>query len=83
MQRVPPAKRERFPMEFETTSNGFILKVNADVGPTIEWNASEDEVTILLPILDKDGKLDSNSRRVMIHVRRHANMSPSVEVYPL
>lgn len=70
-------------MEFETTSNGFILKVNADFGPTIEWNANEGEVTMLLPILDKDGRLDPNSRRVMIHVRRHANMSPSVSVYPL
>ena len=28
-------------MEFETTSNGFILKVKADSGPTIEWNANE------------------------------------------
>ena len=70
-------------MEFETTSNGFILKVNADFGPTIEWNANEGEVTMLLPILDKDGRLDADSRRVMIHVRRHANMSPSVSVYPL
>lgn len=70
-------------MEFETTSNGFILKVNADFGPTIEWNANEGEVTLLLPILDKDGRLDADSRRVMIHVRRHANMSPSVSVYPI
>ena len=45
-------------MKLETASNGFILKVNAVSGPTIEWNASEDEVTILLPTLDKDGRLD-------------------------
>lgn len=70
-------------MEFETTSNGFILKVNAERGPTIEWNGKEDEVSILLPILDRDGRPDSNSRRFMVHVRRHAGMSPSVSVYPL
>ena len=70
-------------MEFETTSNGFILKVDGEHGPTIEWIAEENEVTILLPTLDRHGKLDPNSRRFMVHVRRHANMSPSVSVYPL
>ena len=62
-------------MEFETTSNGFILKVNVDCGPTIEWNAKEGDVTILLPTPDRDGRLDPNSRRFMVHVRHHANMS--------
>ena len=70
-------------MEFETTSNGFILRVNVDFGPTIEWNADEDEMTILLPTPDRDGKLDPKSRHFMVHVRRHANMSPSVSVFPL
>ena len=70
-------------MEFETTSNGFILKVSAGLGPTIEWNADEEDVSIMLPTLDRHGKLDPNSRRFMVHVRRHANMSPSVSVYPL
>ena len=70
-------------MEFETTSNGLILKVNAGLGPTIEWNADEEDVSIMLPTLDRHGKLDPNSRRFMVHVRRHANMSPSVSVYPL
>ena len=70
-------------MEFEATSNGFILKVSAGFGPTIEWNANEDEMSILLPTLDKDGGLDPNSRRFMVHVRRHANMSPSVNIFQL
>ena len=38
-------------MEFETTSNGFILEVDGEHGPTIEWMAKEDEVIILLPTL--------------------------------
>ena len=70
-------------MELETTSNGFILKVDAEYGPTIEWIAKEDEVTILLPTLNSHGKLGPNSRRFMVHVKRHANMSPSVSCYPL
>ena len=70
-------------MEFETTSNGFILKVNAGLGPTIEWNANEEEVSIVLPTLDGHGKLDPDSRCFMVHVRRYANMSPSVSVYPI
>ena len=70
-------------MEFETTSHGFTLKVNVNFGPTIEWNAKEDEITILLPTLDGDGSLDSMSRKFMVHVRRHANMSPSCCFYPL
>ena len=70
-------------MEFETTSKGFILKVTADYGPTIEWNANEGDVTLLLPTPGRDGRLDSNSGQFMIHVRRHANMSPSVSIFPL
>ena len=70
-------------MEFETTSNGFVLKVNADSGPTIEWNANDDEVAILLPTLDKDGRPDPSSRSFMVHVRRHARMSPSVSIFQL
>ena len=70
-------------MEFESTSGGFILKVNAGLGPTIEWNANEEEASILLPTLDRHGKLDPNSRRFMVHVKRHANMSPSVSIFQL
>ena len=70
-------------MEFETTSSGFILKVNAGLGPTIEWNANEEEASILLPTLDRHGKLDTKSKRFMVHVKRHANMSPSVSIFQL
>lgn len=70
-------------MEFETTSNGFVLKVHPDSGPTIEWHANEDEVAILLPALDEDGRPDPKSRSFMVHVRRHARMSPGVTIFPL
>lgn len=70
-------------MEFETTANGFILKVDDTRGPTIEWDANEDEMTVLLPTLDGHGGLDPKGRRFMVHVRRHPSLSPSVSVYPL
>lgn len=70
-------------MEFETTAKGFILKVNADRGPTIEWNASKEEVSLLVSTRDRHGKLGPNSKRFMVYVKCHANMSPSVSVYPL
>ena len=68
-------------MEFETTSNGFILKVNADFGPTIEWNANEGEVTLLLPILDKDGRLDADSRRSLRSRPRRCRVSGETRIW--
>ena len=70
-------------MEFETTSNGFILEVDGEHGPTIEWIANEDEVIILLPTLNKHGRLDRDGKSYVVRVKRHARMSPSVSVYPL
>ena len=70
-------------MEFETTSNGFILEVDGEHGPAIEWMAKEGELIILLPTCDKHGRLDRDGKSYVVRVKRHARMSPSVSVYPL
>ena len=70
-------------MEFEATSNGFILEVDGEYGPTIEWMANEDEMIILLPTRNKHGRLDPTVKSYVVRVKRHARMSPSVSVYPL
>ncbi|MDE2758617.1 MAG: hypothetical protein OXU26_00690 [Acidobacteriota bacterium] len=70
-------------MEFEATSGGFIVKVEGEAGPTIEWIANADEIFILLPPRDKHGRLDPNGKSYIVRVKRHATMSPSTTVYPV
>ena len=70
-------------MEFETTSNGFVLEVDGENGPTIEWIANEDEVIILLPTRNRHGRLDPDGKSYVVRIKRHAKMSPSVSIYPL
>lgn len=70
-------------MEFEATSGGFIVKVEGESGPTIEWMANADEIFILLPALDKHGRLDPNGKSYIVRVKRHAMMSPGITVYPV
>ena len=70
-------------MEFEATSSGFVVKVEGESGPTIEWMANADEIFILLPTRNKDGSRDPNSKSYVVRVKRQAMMSPSVTVYPV
>ena len=70
-------------MEFEATSSGFIMKVEGESGPTIEWMANADEIVILLPTRNKHGRLDPKGKSYVVRVKRHAMMSPSVTVYPV
>ena len=53
-------------MEFEATSNGFILEVDGEHGPTIEWMAKEGELIILLPTLNKHGRLDRDGKSYVV-----------------
>ncbi len=70
-------------MELEATSSGFIVKVEGESGPTIEWMANADEIFILLPSRNKHGRLDPNGNSHVVRVKRQAMASPSITVYPV
>ena len=70
-------------MEFEANANGFVVTVDGECGPTIEWKAKEDEVIILLPARDKYGRPDPGGKIYVTHVKRHTRKGPSVSVYPV
>ena len=70
-------------MELEATSSGFIVKVEGESGPTIEWMANADEIFILLPARSKHGRLDPNGKSYVVRVKHQAMTSPSITVYPV
>ena len=70
-------------MEFETTSSGFVLKLDGEDGLAIEWMANKDEILILLPPSDPEGGLDPVGKSYIVRVKRHARTSPSVSVHPV
>ena len=70
-------------MELETTSNGFVLKLDGEDGPAIEWMASSDEVIILLPPRTPEGRPGPDAKSYVVRVKRHARISPSVSIHPV
>ena len=70
-------------MEFETTSSGFVLKLDGEDGLAIEWMANKDEILILLPPRDPEGRPNPVGKTYIIRVKRHAGTSPSVSIHPV
>ncbi len=70
-------------MEFETTSSGFVLKLEGEDGLAIEWMANKDEILILLPPRDPEGGLNPVGKSYIVRVKRHPRTSPSVSVHPV